>query len=167
MKKLISVVTVLFFLLFAGAVFAQTPDGMTPSEETVCDFLHDPAYTPGLFGLCNAYCEAQDCDLYGALPQSCQRLLANYYRKATGPDDPDIPCEASCPCWDGVDFGALVGDPDCSTPGSAVFADGQSFVLTAEGCIYTDETGATTLGENLTDAEEGACLADIDFLCTD
>ena len=32
-----------------------TPDGMPPSQETVCDGLSGAA-----FGLCNAFCEAQD-----------------------------------------------------------------------------------------------------------
>ena len=41
----------------AVGTFAQTPDGLTPSEETVCD-----RYEGNAFGLCNAYCEAMDCD---------------------------------------------------------------------------------------------------------
>ena len=34
-----------------------TPDGQPPSMETVCDGQSGAA-----FGLCNAYCEAMDCD---------------------------------------------------------------------------------------------------------
>jgi len=50
-------------LLCTGAVLAQTPDGQTPAEETVCDHESGAA-----FGLCNAYCEAMDCD--SANPQA-------------------------------------------------------------------------------------------------
>ena len=37
--------------------YANTPDGQTPAVETVCDGLED-----NMFGICNAYCEAMDCD---------------------------------------------------------------------------------------------------------
>lgn len=40
-----------------SAALAKTPDGRTPAEETVCDGEVGAAY-----GLCNAYCEAMDCD---------------------------------------------------------------------------------------------------------
>jgi hypothetical protein len=42
----------------AGALQAQTADGFTPAEEEVCDIFSGAA-----FGLCNAYCEAMDCEL--------------------------------------------------------------------------------------------------------
>ena len=43
---------------YNSVVFAQVGgDGVTPAVETVCDGLADE-----LFGLCNAYCEAKDCD---------------------------------------------------------------------------------------------------------
>ena len=42
----------------AAVAFAMgTPDGQTPAQETMCDGLTGPA-----FGLCNAYCGAQDCE---------------------------------------------------------------------------------------------------------
>ena len=45
-------------MVFAAVpVMALTPDGKTPAEETVCEGLSGAA-----FGLCNAYCEAMDCD---------------------------------------------------------------------------------------------------------
>ena len=46
-------------ILFTGTLYAQTPDGETPANEGVCDELM--FYTPGLYGLCVAFCEAQDC----------------------------------------------------------------------------------------------------------
>ena len=54
--KIIIAVAVGF--LVSGPVLAQTPDGETPSMEGVCDSLFDAS--PGLYGLCVAYCEAQD-----------------------------------------------------------------------------------------------------------
>src|SRR5260221_520465 len=59
--------TLTFALLFVcigtGAALAQTPDGMPPARETICDNESGAA-----FGLCNAYCEAMDCD--SASPQA-------------------------------------------------------------------------------------------------
>ena len=37
----------------------RTPDGSTPAEEATCDGLKHG--TPGLYGLCIAFCEAHDC----------------------------------------------------------------------------------------------------------
>lgn len=65
---------------------AQTPDGETPAVETVCDILTGPEW-----GLCNAYCEAMDCDgIPVASQNACDKVRANFERK-TGGDT--IPCE--------------------------------------------------------------------------
>ena len=40
-------------------IHAQTPDGLPPANEGVCDSLQ--MAKPGLYGLCVAYCEALDC----------------------------------------------------------------------------------------------------------
>lgn len=45
------------FFAAGNNVLALTPDGEPPSVETVCDELSGAA-----FGLCNAYCEAMDCE---------------------------------------------------------------------------------------------------------
>ena len=74
-------------LIVAGA-FAQTPDGRTPAEETVCT---DAGLSGAAFGLCNAYCEAQDCDVNDR--PSCERLRENY-AKHTG--TMVFPCDAFC-----------------------------------------------------------------------
>ena len=50
--------------LISVPLMAQTPDGETPAEETVCDPLKADGITKGLYGLCVAFCEAQD---YSAL----------------------------------------------------------------------------------------------------
>jgi hypothetical protein len=96
----------LLFILLACSIsvtivpwgFAQTPDGETPALETVCDGLEGQA-----FELCEAYCEAQDCDEYPD-QNSCTVLKRNYAR-VTGIDY--LPCDtiACCLCADVVGFG--------------------------------------------------------------
>jgi hypothetical protein len=69
------------FLFSTGAVSAKTPDGMTPSEESVCDIYNDK-----LYGLCVAYCEAMDCgDPYQrATNQACESVEKNFMKKSGG-----------------------------------------------------------------------------------
>ena len=81
-----------------------------PSAGGVCDPLKGG--TPGLYGLCVAYCEAQDLGdpAKAEGKESAFHLLASYERKR-GPGDPDMPClsdptrevppapQADCPCW--------------------------------------------------------------------
>ncbi len=74
--------------LLAASAFAQTPDGRTPAEELVCT---DAGLTGAAFGLCNAYCEAQDCDINDR--PSCERLRTNF-AKHTGTRV--FPCDAFC-----------------------------------------------------------------------
>ncbi len=92
--------------VWAGGKGHGTPDGETPANEGVCDILVEA--TPGLYGLCIAFCEAHDCEpdfsladpFEGCKPAS-QKVLDNYNRKKTA-DDPDMPCiqqDAICPCW--------------------------------------------------------------------
>jgi hypothetical protein len=78
-------------LLAVGAASAKTPDGQPPSVETVCD-----NETGAAFGLCNAYCEAMDCDSPNphASAQGCASVRANFERKTGRP----MPCEVVCPC---------------------------------------------------------------------
>jgi hypothetical protein len=72
---------------------AATPDGQTPSEENVCD-----GQTGAAFGLCNAYCEAMDCDSGSpeASDRACARVGEHFERLTGGPP----PC--GCPCVGGV-----------------------------------------------------------------
>ena len=92
-------------LCLAVAVEAQTPDQLPPANEGVCDELISA--TPGLYGLCVAFCEAQDCyasltsedPFDGCLPSSPK--LLEVYNKKKQAGDPDMPCvqQESCPCW--------------------------------------------------------------------
>lgn len=81
-----------------------TPDGETPSEEDVCDSLRGrgPA-----FGLCNAFCEAQDCDGPGYRQSPCEQLRDNFVRLT---EEVRFPCEAGGDCISSLTLG-WVGDP--------------------------------------------------------
>jgi hypothetical protein len=69
---------------------AQTPDGLTPAVEEVCDEAPE-----GLFGLCNAFCEALDCELQDPadLSQACRSVKRAYLKKSGGAEPP---CGSSC-----------------------------------------------------------------------
>ena len=95
-----------FVFLVPTNLTAQTPDGFPPSNEGVCDGLKIAGVTRGLYGLCVAFCEAQDCepdlsaaDPFSACLPSSGKLLAKY-NKRKGAGDPDMPCiQGPCPCW--------------------------------------------------------------------
>ena len=91
-------------LTIAAPLHAQTPDGETPAAEPVCDALQSA--TPGLYGLCVAYCEANDAHLLsptGAADQldTPSRRLLETYNKLKTDADPAMPCvqPEGCPCW--------------------------------------------------------------------
>lgn len=76
--------TLALLLVFAVAIEAQTPDGKTPAVETVCDNVPH-----NLKGLCNAFCEAKDCDSEArAADAACSAVLRNYHRRSAGVDPP-------------------------------------------------------------------------------
>ena len=91
--------------LSLGFVMTQTPDGETPANEGICDELHGG--TPGLYGLCVAFCEAHDCqpDPSAENPfESCKpgsRKVLNKYNQKKKAGDPEMPClaTAECPCF--------------------------------------------------------------------
>ena len=106
-------------MVFAAVpVMALTPDGKTPAEETVCDNLAGAA-----FGLCNAYCEAMDCDSnnHKASDGACQRKREKFVQ-LTGKKD--LPCEVD-ECFDANEFagarriafrGACMDQAGCPNP---------------------------------------------------
>lgn len=86
----ISLALILSFLFLSLYAFAQTPDNETPAVEDVCDGLYEAEY-----GLCNAYCEALDCDSdagYEQHSKACDKVLANFLKKSGGVDPP---CEGA------------------------------------------------------------------------
>ena len=71
----------------ATTTFASTPDGQTPAEETACDTFNGVAY-----GLCNAYCQAMDCDTGAYADDDACDAVALQFEDLTGeplvcPDD--------------------------------------------------------------------------------
>lgn len=80
--------------LVTAAALAGTPDGLTPAVETVCDVY---AGDGAAFGLCNAYCEAMDCDdpLVHASNNACEAVAKNF-TKQTG--EAYLPCDAPVSC---------------------------------------------------------------------
>lgn len=109
MKSIFSVfqTAVLFALMtIAASVHAKTPDGETPATEPVCDGLETA--TPGLYGLCVAYCEAHDAHLLspGGLMDELDtpnRKILETYNGLKTETDPGMPCvqqqPQGCPCW--------------------------------------------------------------------
>ncbi|MEO6028530.1 MAG: hypothetical protein ABIR79_16815 [Candidatus Binatia bacterium] len=76
-------------LALPGAVLAfgnGTPDGQPPAEEVICD--PNVGLRGAAYGLCVAYCEANDCDL-DPEQHACEVLLHNFHR-ITGRTD--VPC---------------------------------------------------------------------------
>ncbi|MBC8210748.1 MAG: hypothetical protein H8E21_06740 [Gammaproteobacteria bacterium] len=144
MQKLLSslLATLLVGLLsVTSPAYAVTPDGVTPPNEGVCDPLQGG--TPGLYGLCVAFCEAQDLssvavptteEELAALASTAPagRILANY-NKRKQPTDPAMPCikvEEPCPCWssseindiNGVMFnGSTADELSCVNNGASFF----------------------------------------------
>ena len=117
---LISCIAIMFLAVLPAA--AQTPDGQTPAEETVCDPLKSDGISKGLYGLCVAFCEAQDhaelaTPITGAELATLEsnapsgRILANYNKKrqATDPAMPCILVEESCPCWSSAELNEING----------------------------------------------------------
>ena len=106
--------------MFGLTAVAQTPDGTTPANEGVCDVLQGA--TPGLYGLCVAFCEAQDWadadapiteaehDML-ALKAPSGRILSAYNKRRTTADI-DMPCikvQEPCPCWSADELALVDG----------------------------------------------------------
>jgi len=93
---------VVLSLLVGSAAYAEPNEG-------VCDVLKD--YPKGLYGLCVAFCEAQDCVATFdeatqtlVFPKNCvpssAATLAKYESRRVGTDAPPMPCiNDGCPCW--------------------------------------------------------------------
>lgn len=88
---------------WAQAAQAKTPDGETPHTEHICEAAR---LTGQAYGMCNAYCEAQDCDVHERA--SCERLRRNFERK-TGLGV--FPCDCADSFVFDLDAGCVC-DPD-------------------------------------------------------
>lgn len=86
LRTCLAVGVLAFPLAPASTSVAQgTPDGVTPAVEAVCSKVKGAGY-----GLCVAYCEANDCDLEPG-SRECARLRENY-TAITGSST--FPCDA-------------------------------------------------------------------------
>ena len=124
-----------FLLLFSAASIvaivgltgnvAMAGDAITPANEGVCDVLHESG-TKGLYGLCVAYCEAQDLDVINKEPPNT-KILENYDRKKQA-GDPDMPCiqPVECPCWGPAEAAEIYGDGVISMCERNLYANGES-----------------------------------------
>jgi len=101
---LITLLTALLIPISAGA--------QTPVEESVCDGLLGASW-----GLCNAYCEAMDCDSEdpNASSTACLKVLSKYNAQT----EARIPCaRVQCPCWAPEDVDTLLSE--CERDGVSV-----------------------------------------------
>jgi hypothetical protein len=138
-----------------GSAIASTPDGQTPANEGVCDPLKADGITKGLYGLCVAYCEAQDLDTVDKEPPNT-KILGNYNKKKQA-GDPDMPCvKTPCPCWDNSQLASIDMPAAClegvntirilnSGPTHFAFAN-----LDRDLCTYVDVTTTPITANNLT-----------------
>ena len=133
-----SILSLLFISLsmFGLTALAQTPDGETPANEGVCDALQADGTTKGLYGLCVAFCEAQDSEAIldeatgevtfaASSHPSNPKLLANYNKRKTA-TDPDMPCvikTSACPCFTADDLNNIGHGPLQVCDSTAVRAD--------------------------------------------
>ena len=144
----------LALLVFAIPVVAKTPDGQTPSQETICD-----SYSGAAFGLCNAYCEAMDCESPAphASATACSKV-GSHFQRLTGAD---LPCNASCPCTALPLFAAFVDGSEAiaecvSGGGMANVANAAGdFVSVTEDLTCFQSTLPTVI--NLTQNEADSC----------
>jgi hypothetical protein len=104
----------------SNTAIATTPDGETPANEGVCNSLMNA--TRGLYGLCVAYCEAQDLDSFDKEPPRT-KILENYNKKKQI-SDPDMPCvSANYGCFTQAQLDAIDPYSSACSP-SAVLRNG-------------------------------------------
>jgi hypothetical protein len=190
--KRITLCTLLLTLAWTGfPIMAMTPDGETPAVEDVCDDLIGG--TPGLYGLCVAYCEAQDCDSEAAHSGQCTRtppsepVLRNYNRKMRD-GDPAMPCLAPppspCPCWTeaelaNIDFSSCKFEYYSSENGDSVLsAEGtwgemaSIYIRESSFCVLENTDGIGDRQSMLDDLQLEACSdlleqAELSINCSD
>jgi len=158
---------------------ASTPDGQTPANEGVCDVLKMDGITKGLYGLCVAYCEAQDLNDMNKEPPST-RILANYNKKKQS-GDPDMPClepPPNCPCWTPAELEAIFADGVSgmcnSTSNQTSFIDSNPVYQVAQGtvdgssgstCAFTDISIGESLFINISESDAVVCKTQVEAMC--
>jgi hypothetical protein len=88
---LYSAASILMSFLFVPVATAEgTPDEFTPAMESICDVYKGAAY-----GLCNAYCEAMDCD--STSPDASNTACSKVGEKFAQITGEQPPCDSACP----------------------------------------------------------------------
>ncbi len=137
--------TFALLLLCTGAALASTPDGQTPAEETVCD-----SETGAAFGLCNAYCEAMDCESED--PQASETACTKVRGKFMNITGRDLPCEAppaTCPCLGQSSFDLFLTTATSCVLNDPAFGIMLKFVdpeFPVTGFSFSDSDGAPRCG---------------------
>ncbi len=152
-------------LAFANASPAQTPDGSTPAEETVCD-----GETGAAYGLCNAFCEAMDCETDDpqASAIACGKVKGKY-QQITGHEPPCLAQPLSCPCIELMPDFLEAANAPVSACIDASSTEGSSFVLLSAGvpvAVAVPGLGGSCglLAGTQIEITEAEGLACIDFL---
>jgi hypothetical protein len=138
------VFTVVFGLMMNSNAWSKTPDGQTPAVETVCDGEVGAAK-----GLCNAYCEAMDCDAEPkASQEACDSVLANFQSKTDGrfpPCDPRCNNPGTCNDFFACNEGSACTDPICvittanGPDGPGVCVEGLTPCVGLDRCAVQDD----------------------------
>jgi hypothetical protein len=168
-------------LVVASTAEAGTPDGQNPAQEGICDSLAEDGVTKGLYGLCVAFCEAQDIaspnqftteeDLDRLLAGAPSGKILDAYNRKKQESDPDMPCivvddQESCPCWTGEQLdgiGTYFADSTLSC-GQVPFFNG-TYVTEANGSPNESakvEAGAFLYSDFGLDSEVGYCSYTVD-----
>jgi hypothetical protein len=156
----------------SGTATAMTPDGETPANEGVCNELQGG--TPALYGLCVAYCEAQDLDIVGDKETPNNKILANYNKKKQS-TDPDMPCiQTPCPCWTQEELDAISVPIDCVTDSTTGVIRSTSQFASVDTsrpiCRFTDRNTSPRIsrrfsGDAVPAAAAQTCLTQITNAC--
>ena len=120
--------------------FAGTPDGQTPADETVCEKAE---LGGALKGLCNAYCEAMDCDADpNANISACESVHGKFLKKSGGIE---LPCVV--PPVPDTDGDNVPDDVDnCAyTPNDQADADGDGVGDACDNCLQAGNSDQADL----------------------
>ena len=136
----------------AAPVAAQTADGETPAVEDICSLW---GFTGQLKGLCDAYCEAMDCDDVSpqASDRACERVLTKIESLLPGAtefpicedtDDDGVPngidnCPAAANPDQADEDGNGIGDA-CEVVDKVVFVTSNKYTANLGGLVGADAT---------------------------
>ncbi|RDH84502.1 MAG: hypothetical protein DIZ80_03210 [endosymbiont of Galathealinum brachiosum] len=178
-KRFLSLLYTISIILVTGLMsntsMAMTPDGETPANEGVCDPLMDA--TKGLYGLCVAYCEAQDLDSFDKEPPRT-KILDNYNKKKLS-TDPDMPCVSpNYGCFTQAQLDAIDPLSSACSP-AAVFRNGEwvqygslSHLVRVDtrgtpSCGYKTLTPFTVVNLTITAEQAAAAYNAVDAKCNE